>query len=547
MAKQILYGEDARQALKRGVNTLADAVGATLGPKGRVVVIKRAWGNPTSTKDGVSVAREVNVKDPVENAGIEAIREVATKTVDIVGDGTTSSVVLARAIFNEGVKLIAAGADPMALKRGIDKAVTVVVRELKEISTPADTTEKIAQVGKISANGDSLIGNIIAEAMERVGKDGSITVDSSNTAETKLEVVEGMQFDRGFISPYFMMKQENSKAWDVTNPEGIHILLVDGKISTRNDLEPFLTKWNSHKAKRQFLIIAEDVDGEALQILVINAVQGTLPCMVVKAPGFGDRRKAMLQDIATLTGGNVVSHETGVTLDTVTMTDLGHAKRIIVTKDTTTIMDGLGSKESIAARVADIRESAETATNDFDREKYRERLSKLSGGVAIIKVGAATELELKEKKDRVDDALHATRAAVEEGIVPGGGTALLRCGAKLRIFASLDIDDPAEVSGAKIILHALEAPLRQIAKNAGKDEGVIVDMVSRSTDLHYGWNAATNCYVKLVEEGIIDPTKVVRVSLQNAASVVGTLLITEVLMVEIPEPPQAIMGQMPGM
>lgn len=552
MAKQILHGEDSRQAILRGVNTLADAVKVTLGPKGRNVVIKRAYGVPSITKDGVTVARDVNVKDPIENVGAEMIREVATRTVDVAGDGTTTATVLAQAIIKEGFKLVAAGANPMALKRGIDKAVERVVGKrnvtgkyeggaLQKISIPASSSEMIASVGRISANGDAEVGQLLASAMEKVGNDGVIAIDTSNSIDTHLEVVDGMAFDRGYLSPY-LVTQGNE--WTVSDATGVQILIVERKLSTRSDIEPFLTAWNKDGRRKPFLIIAEDIDGEAFQILVFNAMQKNIPCCLVKAPGFGDRRKAMLQDIAVLTGGTVISDETGKTLANVTMEDLGRAHRITVTRDTTTIVDGFGNKDAVEARAETLRESAKTAVSDFDREKYRERLAKLAGGVAVIKIGAATEVELKEKRDRVDDALHATRAAVEEGIVPGGGTALIRCIDVVEGLISYELTDNEESMGARIIRNALEAPIRQIARNAGKDEGVILGRVAGPYSVD-GWNAATNTYEDLVENGVIDPTKVVRVALQNAASIAGTLLTTECLMVEMPDPPQAIVASMP--
>ncbi len=554
MAKQILHGEESRQAVLRGINTVADAVKVTLGPKGRTVIIKRSFGYPHLTKDGISVAKEVSLKDPLENVGAEIIREAAQRTVDAAGDGTTTATVLAQAIAKEGFKLVAAGANPTALKRGIDKAVEAIVGKrdpetkkfsggaLQSIATEITSNSLIAQVGTVSANGDASIGQLFADAMDRVGRDGVIAVDNSNTTETYLEVVDGMDFDRGFVSPYFA---NNGSSWSITSEEGVRIFLVDGKISTVSDIKSLLDAWTADNRK-PLLIIADDIDGEALQVLVYNRIQNNFPYCAVKSPGFGDRRKAMIQDIAVLTGATIISPETGTTLTSVKANDFGRARKVSVTNTQTTIIDGFGDKGAIEARAAEIRSGIDSASSDFEREKLRERLAKISGGVALIKIGAVTEIELKEKRDRVEDALHATRAAVEEGIVPGGGTALLRCLDALDSVYDNAIEE--EKHGVDIIRKALQSPLRQIAKNCGVDDGVVLGNVMNGFGINYGYNAANGTFGDLIVSGIIDPTKVVRVSLQNAASISGTLLTTECLMVEMPDPPQPIIAQMaPGM
>ncbi len=545
MSKRILQGEEARQALLAGVNIMADVVGSTIGPRGRTVVIKRQYGNPISTKDGVSVAREIDIKDPIESVGAQMIREVATRTVDACGDGTSTATILARSIFAEGVKLIAAGADPAALKRGIDAAVLAIIGTrnetsnkyeggaLQSISIPV-SGDMIAQVGTISANGDTEIGKLIATAMEKVGTDGIITVDNSNTIETTLTVVDGMQFDRGFINPNFINDFEH-RLVDLTAPDGkyVYILMVDRKMSTFIDMTPFLEAIKIDV--RPFLIIADDVEGEVIQAMVINKLKGVVQSCAVKSPGFGDRRKHILHDIAVLTGGTVISDDTGTTLQTVKLEHLGKAKRIVIDKDSTTIIDGMGHPLKIEARAADIRAAVEAATTDYDREKLRERLAKLASGVAIIKVGAVTAVELSERKDRVDDALHATQAAVEEGIVPGGGTALIRCANWVQNVANALSGD--ERFGANIILKALEVPLRQIAENAAVDAGVVVRDVYATKDPNGGYNVVTGQVENLVDSGVIDPCKVVRVALQNAASVSSLMLTTASILVEMPEPP----------
>jgi len=539
-AKELEFNIEARAALKRGVDKLADAVQVTLGPKGRNVVIDRKFGAPTVTKDGVTVAKEVELPDPIENMGAQMVKEVATKTSDLAGDGTTTATVLARAIFREGLKNVTAGANPMAIKRGIDKAVEKVVEELKAISTPTKGKKEIAQVGTISANNDSEIGNLIADAMEKVGKDGVITVEEAKGLETTLETVEGMQFDRGYLSPYFVTDPERMEAV----LEDALVLIHDKKISSMKDLLPILEK--VAQAGRPLLVIAEDVEGEALATLVVNKLRGTLKVCAVKAPGFGDRRKAMLQDIAILTGGQVISEEVGFKLENAVLSDLGRAKRIVVDKDNTTIVDGAGDPEKIKGRIEEIRVSIDKSTSDYDREKLQERLAKLAGGVAVIHVGAATETEMKEKKARVEDALHATRAAVEEGIVPGGGVALLRAQAKLRDFK---VEDPEEQIGVDIIRRAIEEPLRQIAANAGVEGSIVVERVRESKDVNFGYNAQTDTYEDLVEAGVIDPTKVTRTALQNAASIASLLLTTECVVVEKPEEEKspAMPGGMGGM
>jgi len=528
MAKQIIYSEGARHALLRGVNQLADAVKVTLGPKGRNVVLDKKFGSPTITKDGVSVAKEIDLKDPVENLGARMVREVASKTSDIAGDGTTTATVLAQAIIREGSKNVAAGANPMALKRGIDKAVEQVVAEIKTLSRPV-TGNMVAQVGTISANSDHTIGKIIAEAMEKVGKDGVVTVEEAKTMETSLEVVEGMQFDRGYLSPYFVTDPERMEAV-LENPV---ILIHEKKISNLKDLLPVLEK--IAQSGQPLLIIAEDVEGEALATLVVNKLRGTLKVTGVKAPGFGDRRKAMLEDIATLTGGRAITEDLGLKLENIKLDDLGRAKRVVVDKDNTTIIEGAGTKKAIEGRVKQIRTQIEDTTSDYDREKLQERLAKLVGGVAVIKVGAATETEMKEKKARVEDAMHATKAAVEEGIVPGGGIALLRGSTALDKLAKGKHLDEDERLGVEIIRRACEEPIRWIAQNAGVEGSIVAAKIRESKDKDFGFNAATESYENLVTAGVIDPTKVVRSALQNAASIAGLLLTTEALVSELPE------------
>jgi chaperonin GroEL len=530
MAKQILHGEDSRQAVLRGVNALADAVKATLGPKGRNVVIEKKFGSPTITKDGVTVAKEIDLKDPLENVGAQLVREVASKTSDVAGDGTTTATVLAQAIFREGVKTVAAGANPTALKRGIEKAVTAINEALDKISKPV-SEDKVAQVGTISANGDTEIGEIIAEAVKVVGKDGVITIEESKTMHTGLETVDGMQFDRGYLSPYFVTDAERLESV-LDDP---YILIYEKKISAMKDLLPLLEQ--VARGGKPLLIIAEDVEGEALATLVVNKLRGTLNVAAVKAPGFGDRRKAILGDIAILTGGKAITEDLGIKLEGVKLEDLGRAKRVTIDKDNTTIVDGAGKTSDIDGRVKEIRSQIEKTTSDYDREKLQERLAKLVGGVAIIKVGAATETELKEKKARVEDALHATRAAVESGIVPGGGVALLRTASAVdALIAKLEGD---EKIGAQIIRRAIEEPLRQIIANAGEEGAVVVAKVLESKDSQHGYNAATGVFEDLVAAGVIDPTKVTRTALQNAASIAGLLLTTEALVVELPEPKAA--------
>jgi chaperonin GroEL len=526
MAKQVIHGEDSRSAILRGVNQLADAVKVTLGPKGRNVVIDKKFGSPTITKDGVTVAKEIELKDALENMGAQMVREVASKTSDVAGDGTTTATVLAQAIFKEGVRTVAAGANPMALKRGIDRAVEKVVEEIKRLSKPV-SGEAIAQVGTVSANGDTKIGEIIAEAMNKVGKDGVITVEESRTMETTLEVVDGMQFDRGYLSPYFVTDAERM---EVVLDEPM-ILIHEKKISNMRDLLPILEK--VAQMGKPLLIIAEDVEGEALATLVVNKLRGTLNVAAVKAPGFGDRRKAMLEDIAVLTGGKVISEDLGIKLESVTLEDLGNAKRVTIDKDNTTIVDGQGSAEAVEGRVKTIRNQIEETTSDYDREKLQERLAKLVGGVAVIKVGAATETEMKEKKARVEDAMHATRAAVEEGIVPGGGVTLVRAARVLENFRIEGDDD--ENIGVSIVKRALEEPLRQIAANAGKEGAVIVEKVRAEDSESFGFNAATEKFEDLVAAGVIDPAKVARTALQNAASIAGLMLTTEAMISELPE------------
>jgi chaperonin GroEL len=522
-AKELHFNTEARSALKRGVDQLAEAVKVTLGPKGRNVVIDKKFGAPTVTKDGVTVAKEIELSDPLENMGAQMVKEVATKTSDNAGDGTTTATVLAQAIFREGLKNVTAGANPMALKRGIDKAVTAVVEELKSISIPTAGRKEIAQVGSISANNDKEIGELIAEAMEKVGKDGVITVEEAKGLETTLETVEGMQFDRGYVSPYFVTDPEKMEA---VLEDGL-ILIHDKKVSSMKDLLPVLEK--VAQIGRPLLIIAEDVEGEALATLVVNKLRGTLRVCAVKAPGFGDRRKAMLQDIAVLTGGQVISEEVGFKLENAVVTDLGRAKRIVVDKDNTTLIDGAGDDQKIQGRIKEIRVAIDNSTSDYDKEKLQERLAKLAGGVAVINVGAATEAEMKEKKARVEDALHATRAAVEEGIVPGGGVALVRA---QRALTNVQTDETDEQIGVTIIRRAIEEPLRMIVQNAGAEPSIVLERVRASKDEAYGYNALTDNYENLVQAGVIDPTKVARTALQNAASIAGLLLTTEALVVE---------------
>ncbi len=541
MAKQILHGEESRQAILRGVNILADAVKVTLGPKGRNVVIEKKFGSPTITKDGVTVAKEIELKDALENMGAQMVREVASKTSDVAGDGTTTATVLAQAIYREGVKTVAAGANPMALKRGIDKAVEAIIGkrdehgaviggELSKLSKPV-SGDMIAQVGTISANSDSQIGTIIAEAMNKVGKDGVITVEESRTMETQLEVVEGMQFDRGYLSPYFVTDAERMEV-ALENP---YILIYEKKISSMKDLLPLLEQ--IARTAKPLVIIAEDVDGEALATLVVNKLRGTLNVAAVKAPGFGDRRKAMLQDIAILTGGKAITEDLGIKLEGVKVEDLGTAKRVTIDKDNTTIVDGGGKDGEVEGRVKEIRAQVDKTTSDYDREKLQERLAKLVGGVAVIKVGAATETEMKEKKARVEDAMHATRAAVEEGIVPGGGVALIRCVTAVDALAKTLEGD--ERIGANIIRRAIEEPLRLIVSNAGEEGAVVIGKIHESKETNFGYNAGTNTYEDLVMAGVIDPTKVTRTALQNAASIAGLMLTTEAMISEIPEKKEA--------
>ena len=537
MAKHIVHGENSRQAILRGVNILADAVKITLGPKGRNVVIEKKFGSPNITKDGVTVAKEIELKDPLENMGAQMVREVASKTSDVAGDGTTTATVLAQAIFREGVKTVAAGANPMALKRGIDKAVAAAVEAVKKMSKPVQG-DMIAQVGTISANNDSTIGGIIAEAMKKVGKDGVITVEESRTMETQLEVVEGMQFDRGYLSPYFVTDPERMEVV----LEDPYILIHEKKISSMKDLLPLLEQ--IARAGKPLLLIAEDIEGEALATLVVNKLRGTLHCCAVKAPGFGDRRKAMLEDIATLTGGQFISEELGIKLESVQLNQLGRAKKITIDKDNTTIVEGAGKSSAIEGRVKQLRTQIDETTSDYDREKLQERLAKLVGGVAVIKVGAATETEMKEKKARVEDAMHATKAAVEEGIVPGGGVALIRAEKALQ---SLTSDDADEKTGIEIVRRALEEPLRQIAHNAGREGAIIVGKIKESKDANFGFNAQTETYEDLVKAGVIDPAKVTRFALQNAASIAGLMLTTEALVADIPEEKKDAAPAAPGM
>jgi chaperonin GroEL len=533
-AKTVRFAQEAREKILRGINVLADAVTVTLGPKGRNVVLEKSYGAPTVTKDGVTVAKEIELEDRFENMGAQMVKEVASKTSDVAGDGTTTATVLARSIFTEGIKMVAAGHDPMSLKRGIDRAVAAVTGELKNLSKPTKDRREIAQVGTISANNDSTIGDIIAEAMEKVGKEGVITVEEAKGLETTLEVVEGMQFDRGYLSPYFVTDPERMEA----KLEDAYVLIHEKKISSMKDLLPVLE--SIAKTGKPFLLIAEEVEGEALATLVVNKIRGTLSCVAVKAPGFGDRRKAMLEDIAILTGGKVIAEELGIKLESVTLQDLGRAKRIVVDKDNTTIIDGAGKKSEIEGRIKQIRAQIEETTSDYDREKLQERLAKLVGGVAVIRVGAATEIEMKEKKARVEDALHATRAAVEEGVVPGGGVALIRA---LSALDGLRAGED-EKAGIGIIRKALEDPARWIATNAGWEGSVVVDKI-RNNKGPVGFNAATEEFEDLMKAGIIDPTKVVRSALQNAASVASLLLTTECMVAEKPDEKGGNQPQMP--
>ncbi|RLA95581.1 MAG: chaperonin GroEL [Deltaproteobacteria bacterium] len=536
-AKEIKFDVEAREKILKGVDTLANAVKVTLGPRGRNVILEKSWGSPTVTKDGVTVAKEIELEDKFENMGAQMVKEVASKTSDVAGDGTTTATVLAQAIYREGVKVVAAGANPMDVKRGIDKAVDAAVEELKKMSKPTKDQKEIAQVGTISANNDPSIGEIIAEAMAKVGKEGVITVEEAKGMETTLEVVEGMQFDRGYLSPYFVTDPEKM----VCELEDCYILCHEKKISSMKDLLPVLEQ--VARAGKPILIIAEDVEGEALATLVVNKIRGTLKCAAVKAPGFGERRKAMLEDIAILSGGKFISEDLGIKLENVSLDDLGMAKKVIIDKDTTTIVEGAGSKDAIEGRVKQIRTQIEETTSDYDREKLQERLAKLVGGVAVIRVGAATETEMKEKKARVEDALNATRAAVEEGIVPGGGVALLRC-AKALDDLKLEGD---QAIGADIVKKALEEPLRQIAENAGKEGAVVVEKVKDSDNPNFGFDAAKEEFTDMMEAGIIDPTKVVRFALQNAASVASLLITTEALVAEKPKKEKAAAPGAPGM
>jgi len=541
-AKLVKFSQDARDKILRGVNVLADAVTVTLGPRGRNVVLEKSFGAPNVTKDGVTVAKEIELEDKFENMGAQMVKEVASKTSDVAGDGTTTATVLARAIFTEGLKMVVAGHDPMSLKRGIDKAVTAVTDELKKLSKPTKEQKEIAQVGTISANNDPTIGEIIAEAMSKVGKEGVITVEEAKGLETELDVVEGMQFDRGYLSPYFVTDPDRMEC----SYEEAYILIHEKKISSMKDLLPVLEQ--VARSSKPLIIIAEDIEGEALATLVVNKIRGTLQCAAVKAPGFGDRRKAMLEDIAILTGGRVVAEELGMKLENVTLQDLGRSKRVVIDKDNTTVIDGAGKKADIEGRIKQIRAQIEETTSDYDREKLQERLAKLVGGVAVVKVGAATEVEMKEKKARVEDALHATRAAVEEGVVPGGGVALIRASSAL---AKLDVS-AEEQFGVNIVKRAIEEPLRHIASNAGTEGAIVLDKV-RNGKGAFGYNAASEEYEDLLKAGIIDPTKVVRTALQNAASVASLLLTTEAMIAEKPDDrpapamPSGGMGGMGGM
>ena len=532
-AKDVKFGNDARVKMLKGVNVLADAVKVTLGPKGRNVILDKSFGAPTITKDGVSVAREIELEDKFENMGAQMVKEVASKANDAAGDGTTTATVLAQAIVNEGLKAVAAGMNPMDLKRGIDKAVSAVVSELKNLSKPCETAKEIEQVGTISANSDSIVGKLISQAMDKVGKEGVITVEDGTGLEDELDVVEGMQFDRGYLSPYFINKPETATV-ELDNP---YLLLVDKKISNIRELLPVLE--GVAKAGKPLLIIAEDVEGEALATLVVNTMRGIVKVAAVKAPGFGDRRKAMLQDIAILTAGTVISEEIGMELEKATLEDLGQAKRVVINKDNTTIIDGVGDEAQIKGRVAQIRQQIEESTSDYDKEKLQERVAKLAGGVAVIKVGAATEVEMKEKKDRVDDALHATRAAVEEGIVAGGGVALVRAAGK--VAATLKGDNEEQDVGIKLALRAMEAPLRQIVTNAGEEASVVASAV-KNGEGNFGYNAGTEQYGDMIEMGILDPTKVTRSALQFAASVAGLMITTECMVTELPKDEKADLG-----
>jgi chaperonin GroEL len=535
-AKEIKFDQEGRNAILRGVNTLANAVKVTLGPKGRNVILDRSFGSPTVTKDGVTVAKEVEIEDKFENMGAQMVKEVASKTSDVAGDGTTTATVLAQAVFTEGSKLVAAGHNPMELKRGIEKAVEEVVKELKKVSKPTKDRKEIAQVGAISANNDSTIGDIIAEAMDKVGKEGVITVEEAKTMETGLDIVEGMQFDRGYLSPYFVTDPERME----TVLEDCYILIHEKKISSMKDLLPILEQ--IARSGKPFLILAEDVEGEALATLVVNKLRGTLRCAAVKAPGFGDRRKAMLEDIAILTGGKMIAEDLGIKLENLKMEDLGQAKRITIDKDNTTIVEGSGKKGDIEGRVKQIRAQIEETTSDYDREKLQERLAKLVGGVAVINVGAATETEMKEKKARVEDALHATRAAVEEGIVPGGGVALIRC---LPVLEAIKLPQAEQQKGIDIVKQALVEPLRWIAKNAGFDGSIVIEKVKNEKG-GFGFNAQTEEYEDLTKAGVIDPTKVVRCALQNAASVASLLITTEAMIAEKPKKESGMPPMPPG-
>ena len=535
-AKEVRFGDDARQRMFKGVNVLANAVKATLGPRGRNAVLEKSYGAPTITKDGVSVAKEIELKDKFENMGAQMLKEVASSTSDEAGDGTTTATVLAQAIMREGLKAVAAGRNPMDIKRGIDKAVLVATDELKRLSKPCKDTKAIAQVGTISANSDESIGKTIADAMEKVGKEGVITVEEGQGLENELELVDGMQFDRGYLSPYFINQQKSQTA-EFDKPL---ILLCDKKISNIRDMLPLLEA--VAKAGRPLIVVAEDVEGEALATLVVNNIRGILKVAAVKAPGFGDRRKAMLQDISTLTGGTVISDEVGLSLEKVTLNDLGDAKKVVIDKENTTIIGGAGKAEDIKARIASIRQQAQEATSDYDKEKLQERVAKLAGGVALIKVGAATEIEMKEKKARVEDALHATRAAVEEGVVPGGGVALIRV---LKALDKLEGANEDQTVGIRILARSIEEPLRNIVENAGQDAAVILNQVKAGRGA-YGYNAATGEFGDMLEEGILDPTKVTRLALQNAASVAGLLLTTEVMVAEAPKDEEHTHGGMPG-
>ena len=532
-AKDVKFGNDARVKMLKGVNVLADAVKVTLGPKGRNVILDKSFGAPTITKDGVSVAREIELEDKFENMGAQMVKEVASKANDAAGDGTTTATVLAQAIVNEGLKAVAAGMNPMDLKRGIDKAVSAVVSELKNLSKPCETSKEIEQVGTISANSDSIVGQLIAQAMEKVGKEGVITVEDGTGLDDELAVVEGMQFDRGYLSPYFINKPETATV-ELDNP---YILLVDKKVSNIRELLPVLE--SVAKAGKPLLIISEDIEGEALATLVVNTMRGIVKVAAVKAPGFGDRRKAMLQDIAILTAGTVISEEIGMELEKATLEDLGQAKRVVINKDNTTIIDGVGDEVQIKGRVAQIRQQIEESTSDYDKEKLQERVAKLAGGVAVIKVGAATEVEMKEKKDRVDDALHATRAAVEEGIVAGGGVALVRAAGK--VAATLKGDNEEQDVGIKLALRAMEAPLRQIVTNAGEEASVVASAV-KNGEGNFGYNAGTEQYGDMIEMGILDPTKVTRSALQFAASVAGLMITTECMVTDLPKDDKADLG-----